>query len=112
MENDADLKGRFGALRRDATVGAPSFQATLAGAEARRRPAIHPRRLRLAAAVGVSVVLVLMLARRGPPGGGVAIDLATVRWHAPTDFLLSLPGDELLRSMPRFGRLTIDRRIL
>ncbi|HEX4628203.1 MAG TPA: hypothetical protein VH137_05370 [Gemmatimonadales bacterium] len=112
--HDDDLKERFGALRREAAAGAPSFQATLAAAQA-RRPVGRRRWLRLAAAVGLTAALAFLLARRGQPEGGArhaAIDLANVRWHTPTDFLLQLPGDELLRSVPRLGGLTLDRRTL
>jgi hypothetical protein len=40
------------------------------------------------------------------------VDLAGVRVHAPTDFLLTLPGAELLRTVPRLGRVSFDRRTL
>jgi hypothetical protein len=30
------------------------------------------------------------------------VDLASVRWEAPTDFLLRTPGTELLRTVPTF----------
>jgi hypothetical protein len=41
----------------------------------------------------------------GGGGGGefpeaLAIDLSVTRWTAPTDFLLDLPGDALLRQVP------------
>ena len=109
--DDADLKERFGALRRQAAAGAPAFQPTLAAAQA-RRPVRRHRWLRLAAAVGMTAAIAFLLARRGQPGGRRAIDLASVRWHTPTDFLLQLPGDELLRNVPRLGGLTLDRRTL
>jgi len=42
----------------------------------------------------------------------MTIDLAAVRLHAPTDFLLKLPGADLLRTVPRLGRVGLDRRTL
>ena len=52
--------------------------------------------------VVASVVVALLLSRRGVP-----TDLATVRLKTPTDFLLALPNEELLRSVPQLGRVTI-----
>jgi len=43
-----------------------------------------------------------VLFTNGRQGG--LIDLAAVRWEAPTDFLLALPGEELLRAVPELGR--------
>lgn len=109
--DDRHLQGAFEALRRSAATGTPSFAATVAGARA-RRATTSGRRL-LAVAAAVSVALVAVLFRRGDRDGMTAgIDLATVRWRAPTDFLLTLPGDELLRTVPRLGRPTFDRRTL
>ncbi|HVH68297.1 MAG TPA: hypothetical protein VM716_10550 [Gemmatimonadales bacterium] len=110
--DDVELKARFGALRKEAAAGAPSFQAMLAAAQSPRPAGQRHRRLRLAAAIAVMTALAVLVARRGRPDGRVAIDLASVRWRAPTDFLLQLPGDELLRSMPRLGRPTLDGRTL
>jgi hypothetical protein len=112
IDDETDLKERFGDLRREAAARTPSFHATLAAVKARRRAAPRHRALWLGGAVAVSAVLVFLLARRGQPGARMAIDLASARWHAPTDFLLALPGEELLRTVPRLGRLTLDRRSL
>ena len=107
--NDHDLGEQFRALRREDTTAAPAFRATLAAARARRAATPRRRALGLAAAALVlaSVAVALLLARRGVP-----IDLATVRLKAPTDFLLALPNEELLRTVPELGRVTItlDRR--
>jgi hypothetical protein len=111
IDDETDLKERFGDLRRETAARTPSFHTTLAAA-ARRRAAPRHRALWLGAAVAVSAVLVFLLARRGQPGARMAIDLASARWHAPTDFLLALPGEELLRTVPRLGQLTLDRRNL
>ena len=112
IEDEADLKERFDDLRRETAARAPSFHATLEGVAARRRAAPRHRARWLGAAVAVSAVLVFLLTRRGQPDTRMAIDLASARWHAPTDFLLALPGEELLRTVPRLGGLTLDRRNL
>ena len=43
---------------------------------------------------------------------GLPNDLATVRLTTPTDFLLALPNEDLLRTVPQLGRVTftLDRR--
>ena len=111
---DSDLGDRFRALRREDAAAARPFDTTLASARARR--AARPRHRTgwlAAAAVAVAGVAVALLLTR-PDRHGRTIDLATVRWEGPTDFLLVLPGDELLRSIPRFGRMNLsslsDRR--
>jgi len=112
--NDQDLGERFHALRREDTAAAPPFPATLAAARARHAPPPGRRtRWLAAAAVGVAGVALALLFNRPHREGAVRIDLATVRWEAPTDFLLAVPGEELLRAVPELGRLpsTRDRRI-
>lgn len=110
--DESDLRERFARLRHETAADAPAFRATLAGARARGVPPPGLRRLRLAVAVAAGLALALLLTRPGRPGGRVAIDPTAVRWRAPTDFLLTLPGNELLRSVPRLGRLTFDGRTL
>jgi len=93
-QDDRDLRGAFEALRREAAAHTP-------GGAARRRlvPGARRRTLVLAtAAVLAGVALVLVLTPHRP---GVQLGLASVRWESPTDFLLRLPGDELLRVVPR-----------
>ncbi len=110
--DDPQLKQAFGALRREAAAGTPPFQATVAAARARRTGAPGRRILKLAAVVVAVMAVVIVSTRRGQNGVGLDIDLATVRWHAPTDFLLKLPGDDLLRSVPQLGPRSLDRRTL
>ncbi len=111
--DDRHLRKAFEALRRDAAAGTPPFDATVAAARARRAAMPGRRVLALAAAVVVAVVAVAVVSRRPDRDGvPVEVDLATVRWRAPTDFLLKLPGDELLRSVPQLGPRSLDRRTL
>jgi len=112
--DDPQLKQAFEALRREAAAGTPPFRATVAAARTRRAAAPGGRRaLRLAAAVILVVVGVVVVSiRRHRDGVRLEIDLATVRWQAPTDFLLTLPGDDLLRSVPQLGPRSLDRRTL
>jgi len=107
--NDHDLEQRFEALRRAQSGVAPSFRATLSAARARRAATARHRPLGLVAAAVViaSVAIAVLIIRRKLPN-----DLATVRLNTPTDFLLALPNEELLRTVPELGRVTItlDRR--
>ena len=108
-ERDTDeLRDRFDALRREDLELATPFQRLLATARARRAAPSGRRSLGLAAAaIVLAAVLALLLTRRHRDG--VPIDLAAVRWRAPTDFLLQLPGDELLRTVPEFGTMSWPR---
>ncbi len=109
--DDHQLREGFEALRREDAAGTPPFGATVAAARARQATVPRHRALRLGAAVAVVAVVVLSIWRERD-GVRLQIDLATVRWHAPTDFLLKLPGDELLRSVPQLGSRGLDRRTL
>ena len=111
---DSDLEDRFRALRREDAAATPPFDATLAAARARR--AARPRHRTgwlAAAAIAVAGVAVALLVTRPDRQAGT-IGLATVRWEGPTDFLLVLPGDALLRAVPDLGRMNLstllDRR--
>ena len=101
--NDHDLEERFHALRRADAAAAPPFHTTLAAA--RVRGAGKPRRplaLAAAAIVIAGVAVALLLTLRAAP-----TDLATVRLTAPTDFLLTLPNEQLLRTVPELGRASV-----
>jgi len=108
--DDEELRERFAALRREHTIAAPVFRDTMAAARSRPHPGAR-RRLGFAAGAALLVVtLVLILTVRNRHR--TTVDLASVRVHAPTDFLLQLPGADLLRTMPRLGRVSFDRRTL
>ena len=105
--DESELRERFAGLRREERAGVPAFRRTVTAARAR------PSRRRLgfaAAAMLALVALVVTLTVRNRHRDPV--DLAGVRVHAPTDFLLKLPGAELLRTVPRLGRVSLDRRTL
>jgi hypothetical protein len=103
--DEHDLRERFHVLRREDAAAAPAFRATLTAALA------GPRQRRSGgAAVATAlalIALVLILTLRGRDRASV--DLAGVRLHTPTDFLLQVPGEELLRTVPRF---TFEGRLL
>ena len=110
--DDHHLQKAFEALRREDAAGTPPFRATVAAARARQTAPPGYRALGLAAVVVAVVAVVVVSTWRHRDGVRLEIDLATVRWQAPTDFLLKLPGDELLRSVPQLGPGSLDWRTL
>ncbi|MFQ6046620.1 MAG: hypothetical protein ACE5PT_09760 [Gemmatimonadales bacterium] len=104
--NDADLRGRFQALRQEDTARAAPFTAP------RPRPsrAGGVRVWAAAAAAAAVLAAVLWALDRGGGGDRLAIDLSATAWQAPTDFLLETPGRDLLRTVPRVGTATQENR--
>jgi hypothetical protein len=98
---DSHVGHRFRALREEDASRTLPFGATLAAGYARRARMRRRRPLALAAAALIAAALVLLVGRTRPPRP--AIDLAAVRLTTPTDFLLRLPGADLLRSVPALG---------
>jgi hypothetical protein len=103
---DQDLRSRFQAVRREDQQCSPPFAELVVAAD--RRGAPRRRRLwaipvGLATAAG-AVFGLWLLGERGVPtqAAPLAIDLSATRWTAPTDFLLELPGNVLLRTTPVF----------
>jgi hypothetical protein len=104
---DQDLRRAFGALNDVVQASAPAFEdLTSSGAltGARRR---HRRRRVAAAAIVVSILAILAVRARPKPGPDferftalTGLDLGEVTWKAPTDFLLDVPGIDLLRTIP------------
>jgi hypothetical protein len=105
--DEQELRERFLALRREDGVSTPAFAATIGAARDRRKT--HAGVGLLAFAVTVMAVVGLILVFRIRERQSAVIDLRAVGWHAPTDFLLEVPGDDVLRSVPTF---TIDWRLL
>ena len=100
-DEDRDLRERFARLKREDRTHVPPFRAP------RAREAPRWGRLGQFAAAAAVVLIALVLARpdRTPPAitGRGSIDLSTVAWKSPTDFLLLTPGSELMRTVPAVG---------
>ena len=107
-EHDHDLEGRFHALRREEAAGVPPFRATLAAARARGPSPPRRRMLGLAAAAAVIAGVAVAFLFTWHGRRGVSGDLATLRWEMPTDFLLALPNEQLLRTVPELGRVRLS----
>lgn len=105
--DETELRERFAGLRREDGAGAPAFRRSLLAARARPgRRGLGFTAAAMLALVALVVTLTVRNSHRTP------VNLAGVRVHAPTDFLLTLPGAELLRTVPRLGRVSFDRRTL
>lgn len=100
MKNDDELKGLFRRLRRQDARRLPAFEALLRGRDFERRGR--------SSWVPVAAALVLLLAggswwlQRAPETAAPAGGQAGTTWSTPSDFLLELPGGELL-GPPSFG---------
>jgi hypothetical protein len=106
--DEHELRERFAALRREESAGAPEFRRVLAAAHTRPRSGRRDVGFLAAALVLIAFVAILTVRH----GHRTPVDLAGVRVHVPTDFLLQVPGAELLRTVPRLGLMSFDRRTL
>jgi hypothetical protein len=104
---DDELRDAFGALHRTVQASAPTF-AALASPEgrqaSRRRRRRHRASLIVAAVVVPSVIIVFARSTTKYDferfSTLTGLDPGAVSWKSPSDFLLSLPGSELLEAVP------------
>ena len=94
---DEDLRRRFDALRRADATRAPSFDATLGRAPARRRPWLVPLAAGAALAVAAIGVWLMRPAIAPPPAPAVATGLPG---EMPTDFRLRSAALDATRDTP------------
>jgi hypothetical protein len=107
-QSDGELRGLYGKLRRHDEQRAPDAGAMLF----RAKRAAPPRRfapIRLALPLAAVATLVLVIANGRESAETEfrnAVEAWTEQqgtWRSPTDFLLDLPGRELLSTAPRIG---------
>jgi hypothetical protein len=105
--DDAELRRAFGALDRTMQACAPSFaELTYAGTlnAARRRSRARRAVLLIAAIVLPAFLVVRARSTQGFDferfGVLTGLDPGAVSWQAPSDFLLSVPGADLLKTVP------------
>lgn len=121
LPDDRDLAGRFARLRREQREAAAPFAAIAARPGRRRGRASRFGGIVVATAAAVVFVTLVIRGDVAPSRErtrSATIDLRSAGWPGPTDFLLNVPGDWLLRDIPRIARpLSIridnftDRRI-
>ena len=104
--HDESLREAFDSLRRHTTTSAPSF-ASLTSPDALEAQRWRHRRRRIAIAAAVILPAAFLLRPRtnNEPdferfAALTGIDPGQVTWHAPSDFLLDVPGRDLLRRVP------------
>ena len=105
-DDDRDLKDAFAALGRTGANG-PSFHQLTSG-EALNAARWRQRRRRAALLAVVAVIPAFFVFRArtdrafdyGRFTALTGIDLNEVTWEAPSDFLLDVPGRDLLRRVP------------
>ena len=98
--HETELRRLFAERERRDEAAAPSYERVV------HRPARARhgrRRLALASCAAGVLLLTLLAVWRGR--SGVAPEPALSTWKAPTDFLLAVPGNELLNSTPSFPDL-------
>ena len=106
--DERGLRDLFARQRADELGRAPAFAQTVASARRRGRRATVRRTMWLLGTASAAAIVVAMVMMPGGVGEGtqqVAVELSSVRWRSPTDFLLETPGAELMRTTPRIVRL-------
>jgi len=98
--HETELRRLFAERQRRDEAASPTYErVVLRPARARH----GRRRLALASCAAGILLLTLLAVWRDRPGVAPAPALST--WKAPTDFLLAVPGSELLNSTPTFPDL-------
>jgi len=105
--DDRDLRALFESARALERGAAPPFARVLAGRSS--NPAPRRTALRWVALAGAAAAAVLAVARAiRSTGGPTPADLELARqvssWRSPTEFLLRVPGVDLLSAPPALGR--------
>ena len=99
-QDDLDLRSRFHELREYVESSTPPFAV---------KPTIakRPRPVIFAVAAAGPAAAVVVIVWTSVVGDGMEIlplvDMSTVAWAAPTDYLLETPGRDFLRNLPTFG---------
>lgn len=105
--HDDDLRPVFDVLKRENESSVPSF-ASLTSAAAMitwQRRRLRRRGAILVSALFVPLALIALARREHAPNferftALTGLDLGQVTWTAPSDFLLDVPGRDLLRRVP------------
>jgi hypothetical protein len=111
-DSETQFRSAFGRLREEDEAGAPNFQALISEGRRHTPPVVWHRRrsiLVLAAAAAIGVIAIGLKHWKDPEA--YRIDLATTRWRGPTDFLLAVPVDPALSTVPRIGATDLPWRI-
>lgn len=100
MSDDRGLREMFAQLKAEERAHVPPFR-TLTP-RAKPQPTWLPR----VAVAAVIALIALVLTRPDRPPRNTSlhmVNLGTTVWRSPTDFLLTTPGSELMRTVPVVG---------
>lgn len=107
MNDDAELRKRFAALRDEELARIPGFEQVVR--RMRLRPHMGLRALAVSAALVVlGIATVPHIFREPTPPAPDVVVPSLAQWRAPTDFLLNTPGRELLQAIPHIGESLSD----
>ena len=102
IEDDAELRSRFDALRQLDGAVVPDVGAILGG-----RPVRRPPRAVLPAVVAAAAAIALLVTglRFGESRASIDVSVSSsesslLAWRSPTASLLQTPGSELMQTMP------------
>ena len=100
--DEIELRARFDELRREEQARIPAYRPP--HHLPKRRP---PVRMRFLAAAAMLLIVVAIASWRTSSQRDAqrpaAVEVPSLQWTAPTDFLLQTPQSDLLRTTPRFG---------
>jgi hypothetical protein len=105
MTDDPDLRARFASLRQSFERRMPSFDSVIRRARAGRRPPLRALAVAPVLVVLVFAATLLPWTHRAPSPALNDPNAGILAWKAPTDFLLDIPGRELLQSVPTIGEM-------
>jgi hypothetical protein len=106
VNDDAELRKRFAALRDEELARIPGFEQVVR--RVRLGPYMGLRALTVSAAlVVVAIVTVPHIFREPTPVPEVVVP-TLAQWRAPTDFLLNTPGRDVLHTIPQIGEPLSD----
>lgn len=111
--DEQTLQELFQAVKREDERRTPPFERVWAAAHAAAvapQPAPAARLALGAAALGLAsaAIIVVLMAPRRPIVSSRASAASIFAWRSPTQGLLRITGEELLKTVPRFNGLTRD----
>jgi hypothetical protein len=109
--DENEIRRHFAQLRESDRVRAPSFAQIYGRTRARRSSRATPRVRPLLIDALVAVVIGAVLVWHSQSSSPSTATETIATWRAPTDILLTTPGNELLSTMPALNKSMLDKMI-